>query len=184
MVRCKGITRNGNRCKATATSNNYCRWHMQNKCAVCYTKFKSGESALNCGHWVHRECVQKAADAMQELRNEEGYPPLEECVCPVCRSPVPDMKPAPRVEPILVDVVLDNEEMRNAYQMWETSSRTAPLNWYIWMELCNKYPDYENQEGLITAAHTFEQLIRTGVIDPRPPVRDQRFAEILDRPWR
>jgi hypothetical protein len=191
MTRCNGRTKSGNRCRANVTNNGYCRWHnnidvpqTNPDCAVCYEP--CNEFALPCGHWVHRICVQKGADALQEIRATEGYPPIEVCSCPVCRTSVPGMKPteAPPVPSfnVNVDVTLDYSEMNVAFQDWVQSDRTAPLSWYIWTILSEKYPN-EDSESIITIADAFEQMIGMGLINPRSLQLDQRFAQVLSRWW-
>ncbi len=189
MTRCNGRTKSGNRCRANVTINGYCRWHIileTQDCAVCYESFND-EPALPCGHWVHRDCVQKSADALQEIRANEGYPPIEVCSCPVCRTSVQGMKPkeAPPVPSfnVNVDVTLNYLEMNIAFQDWIQSDRTAPLSWYIWVILSEKYPD-ETSESMLTVANAFEHMIRMGHINPRPLQLDQRFAQVLNRRWR
>ena len=199
MTKFKGKTQAGERCRDNATYQGYCRWHipepntekvLNTECIVCCEPFSNGESSLPCGHWVHSNCVQKSADALQELRAEEGYPPIDECTCPICRTAVPDMKPkeAPPVPPLNTgtmefDVLLTQNEMLTVYHAWEQSTQQAPLRWYIWVALSEKYPD-ENQDNLITAATAFEQFIRSGSIRLQSSQPDQRFVQVLNRAWR
>ena len=186
MTICNGTTKAGNKCRATAGDNGYCRWHSADAqdCGVCYEPCKD-EGALPCGHWVHRECVQKGADAMQEIRAADGYPPIDECYCPICKASVPGMKPieAPPVPSLLTAATLTTGELREAFQAWEESDRAAPISWYIWVLLSEKYPQYNDDQELVILSTMFEHLIRIGFIDPRPPQLDQRFAEVLNREW-
>jgi len=169
MTICKGITKNGKKCRATTNVKGYCRWHTTPiECIVCYEIFN--EAVLPCGHSIHRECVQKSADALQEVRAKDGYPPIEDCTCPICRAVVPDMKPkdAPPVQsPIIHNIMLEELDIQVAYHNWEISDRHAPFSWYIWVLLCEQYPDI-NPNHLINAAFGFEIMINMGVINPYP----------------
>ncbi len=187
MTECKGITKVGKKCRGTATRNGYCRWHYQaNECVVCMDNFEEGELPLPCGHWVHRRCVQRGADAMQDLRSEEGYPPIEECICPVCRTPVSDLKPKEIIHsapPLQINIILTTDEIYTAFLNWQQSDRVAPLSWYIWVTLCEKYPSYD-YDGLVTIAYVFADLINSEDIVPRPPSPDHRFQRVLTQVWR
>ena len=116
------------------------------------------------------------------MRAQDGYPPIEDCSCPVCRTPVPDMKPIepPSVPPVGINI--SSEEVNTAVQVWENSDRSVPLSVYIWISLCEKYPDY-NTDILIVTALMIDMMIRMGVINPRPNEIDNRFAAALNR-WR
>jgi len=185
MTRCKGIAKNGNRCRASASINGYCRWHSNvQECAVCYEPFANGDTALPCSHWIHRECVQKSADALQEIRASEGYPPIQDCTCPVCRAVVPDMKPkeAPPVPSLESGIILTSTEMTAVFQEWRDDGSTYPLRLYIWNKLVEKYPEHHVQE-LVSIAGAFEEIIRMVMIYQTPQL-DSRFAEVLNRAWR
>ncbi len=125
MARCRGTTNVGKKCRNNATDDGYCQLHYITECVVCLENFEEQELSLPCGHWIHRTCVQKSADAMQELRAQEGYPPIEECICPICRAPVPDLKPQAPPPPLhlstaevqLLVVVVSGAEMY-AFTNW------------------------------------------------------------------
>ena len=59
-------------------------------CIIC---LEDNEKILPCGHNVHIECVKKAVDALQDIRSQDGYAPIKEATCPVCKKVVPDVKP-------------------------------------------------------------------------------------------
>jgi hypothetical protein len=87
---CNGITRKNERCKRRVTNGEFCYYHKCSipplkepekeiyktdkppECPVCYESLKNENSPLDCGHWVHIECVKK------HFKPE----------CPVCRAPV------------------------------------------------------------------------------------------------
>ena len=70
-------------------------------CIIC---FEDNEKILPCGHNVHIECVKKAVDALQDIRSQDGYPPIKEATCPVCKTVIPDVKPkTPEPVPDYID---------------------------------------------------------------------------------
>lgn len=169
MVKCKGSNKTGKKCNAIADNNGYCRWHRPSdtitECLVCYEIFQN-EKELPCGHSIHIECVQKSADALQDIRTQDGFPPIDTCCCPICRRPVPGLKPkqAQPVKP-LAAIHLDCHELNHSYTAWETSDRIAPLSWYLWIAFSEKYPEF-NPEELIDIAGVMEDMIILGVINP------------------
>lgn len=152
------------------------------ECIVCCELV---DETLPCGHWVHKDCVQKAADALQEIRAAEGYPPIVECYCPLCKQPVPDMKPVQLDSTTIngLDVVLEDAELFSAFREWERKGGDIPISWYLWLKLLEKYPDYGNPQRLVAVADLYQYLIKYGIIDPRPPTQDYRFQDALEQDW-
>lgn len=156
-----------------------------NDCVVCYDPILPTEEPLPCNHSVHRECIQKSADALQELRAQDGYSPLEQCTCPVCRTPVPGMVPKPPPEtPNLgyQQFLLDQEDLERALREYhESNSETPPFGWYIWTILSEKYPD-QSPDILIAVAEMYETLYlmsaRHSLLIP-----DTRFETALNKVW-
>lgn len=67
---CKGITKKGEKCKRKTYSNHgFCHMHFSqyvrfidakpDECIVCCEEINMNEP-LECGHWVHLECVKKS----------------------------------------------------------------------------------------------------------------------------
>ena len=59
-------------------------------CPIC-TEESPELDILMCGHRVHKECVKKSADAMQDKLVKEGYPARTCARCPLCRANLPDI---------------------------------------------------------------------------------------------
>lgn len=109
---------------------------------------------------------------MADLRASDGYPPLSHGICSICRAPVLDVIPkestvelAPpdeidilNYEIIQVNIVLGVQELLQAYDQWLQLEGMAPLSFFIWMALTEKYPNYDNPEALILAAQHFSEL--------------------------
>ena len=79
--RCRGIKKDESNCnKRTKNECGYCYIHayQHNKfkekkpeeCQICLEKFEKDDKALECGHWIHLDCIQKT------MKPE----------CPVCRT--------------------------------------------------------------------------------------------------
>jgi hypothetical protein len=180
-MKCKGIKKDGTKCQSNCLKNSeYCYWHQNlinnnvnnnEECIVCCEKFNINDKPLPCGHWIHIDCVQKSADALQEIRHQDGYPPIYECLCPICRKPVPDLKP--KIIDISdnlimdissnnisnIDLYLTRQEIYNIFDNWLRSTVFTPLSFFIWVKLNEKYPDYEDQDLLILASTMFENLL-------------------------
>ncbi len=174
MPKCKGKTVEGKKCRAHITRDGYCRWHAPksnndppDECVVCYEPFEELQRPLDCGHWIHKTCIQKSGDAMQDTRAQDGYPPIYVCICPVCRAPVPGVIPKdpPPVPPLPTQILvsLDYEEMSLPFGEWLESDRIVPLEWYIWIELCMKYPEY-HPDDLVIASTILEEMVNPLVI--------------------
>lgn len=77
---CKGVKIDGSNCTRVVTDGEYCHQHNDQKyrelkpndCIICCESLSNEKKSLDCGHWIHRECVIRS-----------GKPE-----CPVCRSPV------------------------------------------------------------------------------------------------
>jgi len=80
-------------------------------------------------------------------------------------------------------IILTTDEIYTAFLNWQQSDRVAPLSWYIWVTLCEKYPSYD-YDGLVTIAYVFADLINSEDIVPRPPSPDHRFQRVLAQVWR
>nr|QBK87395.1 MAG: putative RING finger E3 ubiquitin ligase [Marseillevirus LCMAC201] len=164
MTKCKGKTKTGKKCNSSATQEGYCRWHHEPyECIVCLDKLEEKDGPLPCGHIVHRSCVQKAADAMQDLRAEDGYPPIKECLCPVCRTVVEGLKPkeVPSAEaPLLIEITLNGNELNTAIRNWIVSGGIVSLSWYIWRALREKYPSYNSDELIFFAQLIAPEILR------------------------
>ena len=144
--------------------------NISEECIVCFeTLFKR----LSCNHPVHLSCVQQSADAMQDIRRSLGYPPITECACPVCRKPVNGLVPRQPKR-----IALTGAEFGLAVSNWrrandEIKSRSEspdggflrgrsfladpPLDWHIWILLCEKYPQ-ENPDDLRYEAELYADL--------------------------
>lgn len=77
---CNSLTTKGKKCnKIRAKEEILCSFHLKKKptfieekpkeCPVCYEEFEEKDIYLECGHWVHMECVVKSG------KKE----------CPICR---------------------------------------------------------------------------------------------------
>jgi len=78
MEECKGITLKGTKCRRKSIQD-YCWEHsIKNnhreckpvECLVCYESLTNQKYALDCGHWIHTECIINSAKAE----------------CPLCRK--------------------------------------------------------------------------------------------------
>lgn len=81
-MKCKGLTLQGKPCKISVMSDvEYCRFHNKTStvfpkpesCCVCMEPLDSEQNPLECGHWVHIECIIQSAKAE----------------CPLCRAALP-----------------------------------------------------------------------------------------------
>ncbi len=176
MTRCQGITKSGKRCKV----NGQCRWHLalpppSHDCIVCLDEIPYEQSALPCGHWIHGECIQKHADAMQELRVQEGFPPLSEGMCAICRAPVPDVIPK-QVElgpaGSTVSVQLSNTDVHTAMLSWMVFG--GPFSMHIWVKLREQYPEEQPLGLLLVAGFLTDILVMGQLQEPLgcPPLSD------------
>lgn len=76
---CIGYTKAGKKCNSKPCKGScYChkhktlfRFHRPEECPVCMESLLNENRPLDCGHWVHRECVLNWKDE-----------------CPVCRQKV------------------------------------------------------------------------------------------------
>ena len=135
----------------------------QKECIVCYEPFGENEKLLSCNHIVHLDCIQKSADAMQDIRIIDGYPPIKECVCPVCKKPVKGIKPKdPEInnnEELLTLLYFTNEELNEAVNNWYNDfslNDSIPLSLYFWEILCQIYPENDNI-FLLNISHIIER---------------------------
>lgn len=77
---CKGVKIDGSKCTRNVTEGDYCHQHSLQKyrelkpeeCSVCFESLTNEKKALDCGHWIHRECIIRSGKSE----------------CPICRSPV------------------------------------------------------------------------------------------------
>lgn len=79
---CQAITLTGRQCQRGATNGNYCYQHYNQtsgyrelkpkECIICYESLENQNQALECGHWIHLNCIINSAKAM----------------CPICRRPL------------------------------------------------------------------------------------------------
>lgn len=79
---CAGTTLKGLTCKRKTTQI-FCKNHLPKwvgdkpmECAVCYEPFDEAQLILNCGHWIHDECIIKSKKAE----------------CPICRANIRDKR--------------------------------------------------------------------------------------------
>ena len=100
-MRCNGFTKYNKRCKLKATKNGYCHCHSkiynkeknnENICLFCYEKIEK-EDKISCGHNIHKKCLQKSCNSIQDINSENGYPPLKTCNCPICNKIISEIKP-------------------------------------------------------------------------------------------
>jgi len=184
---CKGLTKNGTKCKRKIKNNTeeYCKLHeyQDQTCIVCLDGYARNEGPLPCGHWIHRECIKKHADSMQDLRAKEGYPPLKVGTCSVCRSPVPEVipKPAPSVQPYSY-IHIDADRMQAIYNEWCQLNNGVTLAFLFWIELCNKFPNYHTPSILVGAAQAFADLVFDGSIELERSL-DTSFRQRLQQAW-
>lgn len=75
MKKCQGITLNGCECNRKVTGD-YCFQHANKffsprpeECPVCYESISEQKRPLECGHWIHKQCIVESAKAE----------------CPICR---------------------------------------------------------------------------------------------------
>lgn len=81
-MKCRGFTVRGEECKnnvvvSDGEVSDYCRFHKvvanlprPDCCCVCTDPLDTEPAPLECGHWVHRDCIVKSAKAE----------------CPLCRA--------------------------------------------------------------------------------------------------
>jgi len=79
MIKCKGMTLKSKKCSRNALTNkDYCFQHFKNsfaqdkptECIICCESLVNQKKSLNCGHWIHFDCIVNSAKAE----------------CPICRS--------------------------------------------------------------------------------------------------
>ena len=73
---CKGITQSGEQCHRK-TRTDLCHQHRVNfmqlkpeECIICLENIAQQKRALECGHWIHKQCIINSAKAE----------------CPLCRT--------------------------------------------------------------------------------------------------
>lgn len=78
MSTCNGITASGRRCTRKSNGREFCYQHAEgnrfnqlkpDECPVCCESLENQRTRLECGHWIHIECIIRSA-------KEE---------CPLCR---------------------------------------------------------------------------------------------------
>ncbi len=89
-MQCSYFINNEKRCKLkTNNSNGFCHRHKHMEqfkftkpktCPVCFCSMHQCVRPLQCGHWIHRRCVQRSGKAE----------------CPLCRQQLPDVTPEPQ----------------------------------------------------------------------------------------
>lgn len=95
---CQGITKTKEKCKNTVKNNTkFCRFHTikydkPDECPICMESLFQVVKPLQCGHWVHKSCIKKFVHSQQELKFSEGYSPMVNAECPVCRAKLTDIK--------------------------------------------------------------------------------------------
>lgn len=158
-------------------------------CIVCTEALGPDTITLPCGHIFHTVCVQRSSDALQDTRTTEGYPPLECCICPLCRAPVPNMPVArpsepthPEMEfeycmtPTDLQVVVDRFVAKDTLQYH--SDYTGMIEAYIYDEVLQKYQDID-MESLLVVVAIYGTTIRMGQLVQVPDVRFQRILETV-----
>ena len=107
---CIALTLKGIPCKhKKLKDSHYCGRHLKlykydkpDDCPICMESIKEESRPLNCGHWVHKECLLKWND-----------------ICPTCRTPVKltrkdrltlfkNTNKLNEIEPIHIEIELDN----------------------------------------------------------------------------
>lgn len=79
---CQGITLTGTQCHRKIKNHEYCHQHRQSlnvkkhrepkptECIICFESLANQRHALECGHWIHFNCIIESAKAE----------------CPICRT--------------------------------------------------------------------------------------------------
>jgi len=79
--KCQGITLKGNKCRRKSVGHTHCHLHRNTHgyrevkpedCLICCESLNNQRHALDCGHWIHTQCIVNSAKAE----------------CPLCRKPV------------------------------------------------------------------------------------------------
>jgi hypothetical protein len=110
MPQCESITRSGDRCKNTCSSNKYCHHHtntIQEQCSICWTSMNETNSRkLDCGHTFHTRCIDR-----WKRRNS---------TCPMCRAPFdqPMYKIRLTIEPDGENMEMRTSNISNIVQMF------------------------------------------------------------------
>jgi len=125
------------------------------ECIICYEQFLPNETCLDCNHWIHVSCVQKSADALQDIRALDGYPPIYDCKCPVCKVPVKGLIPKnPPSVPVINDNVselfISHEQINSSMANWiidniNNIDNNIPLRMYLWNVISDNHPNYDNE---------------------------------------
>lgn len=164
---------------------------MENEeCIVCTELLGTDTITLPCGHIFHTVCVQRSSDTLQDTRTRDGFPPLECCICPLCRTPVPDMPVAPPSEPTYPELefeyslsvddlqkVVDRFIAKDPVQHY--NNYTGMIEEYIYDETLLKYPDIDT-ESLVLMVAIYGTAVRMGQLVKVP---DVRFQRILETEW-
>lgn len=105
---CRGITSRGEPCKRkTCNDNHLCNYHqgkpLQDKpdeCPICLESLENMTKPLECGHWIHIDCVAKS------MKPE----------CPVCRKVI-------KLPKKILKTIDENE--RSTRREWEAEDSSA-----------------------------------------------------------
>ena len=72
---CKGVCKNGQRCKKQILKAEYCKIHYEGECSICISNIRDCKSKrTSCGHFFHESCLE-------EWLNRDN-------TCPICRTEI------------------------------------------------------------------------------------------------
>jgi len=116
---CVGYTLKGKQCKnKPSKQGNYC--HLHNKmykfdkpeeCPICMDNINEELRPLDCGHWVHKQCLLKWND-----------------ICPTCRNPIKLSRSERRIlnkntdkieNPVTIQIDLTHIDITDVNQLFE-----------------------------------------------------------------
>lgn len=158
MLRCRGVTKKGKRCRKNRMKENiYCNLHSYkatiykatkqaiNECASC---FENVDEVLECGHYVHLSCVKKHADCMQDIRTNSGKPEIKYGICPVCRKEIKKViAKKPEIKNLKsIEISISEETVNLAREEWvrDGENDQVLLQIMIWKKLKEKYQDQDD----------------------------------------
>ncbi len=65
IIKCKATTAADKPCKYKSILRGYCGVHSKiykydkpDECAICFETLEYVKTPLECGHWIHKECIQ------------------------------------------------------------------------------------------------------------------------------
>lgn len=144
------------------TKQDYCEQHKPryrfdkpDECPICYEEMGEIPIPLECGHWVHRECMTKSMKP----------------ICPICRKTI-------HIEDILYFMGKEFKDKMDKIE--EISTPVQQTNTQRNVVNIEMFPDNNNRNNFITFLHTIISTINPVHIELIDTLRNiERCSQVL-----